>query len=96
MNSYTILPPDLKREIVRLHLEEGRTAESLAMEYSVAKSSVTRWTREFRKECQRDPVAKEELSQYERENRLRQRIAELEKENAFLKKAAAFFAKEIT
>ena len=96
MNGYNILPPETKKELVRLHLEEGRTSESLAMEYGVAKSSVDRWTKEFRKECQNNPAAKEELSQYELINRLRQENAELKKENAFLKKAAAFFAKEIT
>ena len=96
MSSHNILTPDVKKQIVRLHLEEGRTSESLAMEYGVAKSSVDRWTKEFRKECQNDPIAKEELSQYELVNRLRQENAELRKENAFLKKAAAFFAKEIT
>ena len=96
MNSYNILPPDVKKDVVRLYIEEGRTAESLALEYGIAKSSITRWARDFRKECQSDPTAKEELSQYELVNRLRQENAELRKENAFLKKAAAFFAKEIT
>ena len=96
MNGYTILTPETKKEIVRRNLEEGRTRESLAMEYGVAKSSIDRWIKEFRKECQNNPTAKEELSQYELINHLRQENAELKKENAFLKKAAAFFAKEIT
>ena len=96
MNSYNILPPDVKKNVIRLYIEEGRTAESLAMEYGIAKSSITRWARDFRKECQEDPVAKEELDTYELLKKLREENAELKKENAFLKKAAAFFAKEIT
>ena len=95
MNSYNILPPETKKEIVRLHLEEGRTRESLALEYGIAKSSIDRWTKEFRKECREDPAAKEELDTYELPRKLRQENAELKKENEFLKKAAAFFAKEI-
>ena len=96
MNSYNILPADVKKNVVRLFLEEGRTANSLANEYGVAKSSITRWVKEFRKECQDDPIAKEELDSYELLKKLREENAELKKENAFLKKAAAFFAKEIT
>ena len=84
-----------EEKIVRLHLEEGRTMESLAMEYSVSKSGISRWVKEFRKECQENLIAKEELDSYELLNRLRKENEELKKENVFLKKAAAFFAKEI-
>ena len=95
MNSYNILPPEEKKNLVRLHLEGGRTLDSIAMEYGVSKSAISRWVKDFRKECQEDSTAKEELDSYELINRLRQENAELKKENAFLKKAAAFFAKEI-
>ena len=60
--------PELKKKIVRLHLEEGRTLRGLAEEYGISKASISIWTKQFREECQ---------------------------ENDFLKKAAAFFAKEI-
>lgn len=32
-----------KKKIVRLKLEEGRTAKSIISEYSVSKSSITKW-----------------------------------------------------
>ena len=35
-------PGELKKKIVRLHLEEGRTIKSLVAEYGVSKSSVSK------------------------------------------------------
>lgn len=78
MNGYNILSPETKKGAVRLHLEEGRTKESLVMEYGVAKSSINRWTNEFRKECQNDSTAKEGLI-----NRPRQEVADLKRRTHF-------------
>ena len=39
--------PKFKKKLVRLHLEEGRTLQSLSAEYGVAKSSITIWCRKF-------------------------------------------------
>ena len=87
--------PEFKKKIVRLHLEEGRTLKGLAEEYGVSKASISNWVSQFRNECQTNDEAKAEYD-YMRENQqLRKQLAELQKENDFLKKAAAFFAKEI-
>ena len=94
--SYNILPQEVKEEIVHLHLSQGRTLDSLAAEYNVSKSAVTRWVKEFREECLNNPTAKGVLDKDEEIRQLRKRVMELEKELAFSKKAAAFFAKEIT
>lgn len=93
MGTYNILPPDVKEEIVGLHLAAGQTIENLAMEYGVAKSSISRWVKEFRLKAQEDPIAKEDLDVYEK-IRLNQELTKEEKEVAFLKKAAACFANE--
>lgn len=86
---------EFKKKIVRLHLEEGRSLISLAKEYGVSKASISNWTSQFRNECLTNEKAKEEYD-YMKENLvLRKKLAEVEKENDFLKKAAAFFAKEI-
>ena len=55
--SYT---PELKKKIVRLHEEEGRTYKSITAEYGVSKASISKWCRELREECQTIPEAKEE------------------------------------
>ena len=84
-----------RKKIVKQHIQEGRTLASLAAEYGVSKASISNWVRAYREECQTDDDAKSQLELMEEVRKLRQEKAELEKENDFLKKAAAFFAKEI-
>ncbi len=86
---------EFKKKIVKLHLEEGRALKSLAEEYGVSKASISNWTNQFRNECQINEEAQEEYDYMKENLALRKKLAELEKENDFLKKAAAFFAKEI-
>ena len=86
---------EFKKKIVRLHLEEGRSLKSLAAEYNVAHASISNWTRQFRNECQSTEEAQADYDFMKENLRLRKQLAELQKENEFLKKAAAFFAKEI-
>ena len=87
--------PEFKNKIIRLHLEEGRTLMSLAQEYKVNKASISNWVKSYREECQANPTMKEEHDYFKENLKLRKQLEELEKENRFLKKAAAFFAKEI-
>ena len=47
--------PNLKRRLSALHEEEGRTYKSITAEYGVSKASISKWCREFSKECQTDP-----------------------------------------
>ena len=86
---------DFRKKVVVLHLRDGRTIASLAAEYGVSKATVSNWVKANREECQTNDEAKSELELLEEIRKLRLEKAELEKENDFLKKAAAFFAKEI-
>ena len=86
---------EFRQKIVRLHLQEGRTYKSLIDEFGVSKASISKWCRDFSKECQTRPSAQKDSEIMQEIRRLRKQLQELEKENAFLKKAAAFFAKEI-
>ena len=94
--SYTA---EFKKKIVRLHEEEGRTYKSITAEYGVSKASISTWCRELRTECQKkaeaDPEAPNEMDLMKENLRLRRELEEARKENLFLKKAAAFFAREI-
>ena len=94
--SYT---PEFKKKIVRLHEEEGRSYKSITAEYGVSKASISKWCSEFSKECQakaaEDPSAPNEFEIMKENLRLRKELEEAKKENLFLKKAAAFFAREI-
>ena len=90
--SYTA---EFKKKMVRLHEEEGRTYSSIIAEYGVSKASISKWCREYREECQKSPEAKEEYDTMKEIRKLRKELEEVRKENLFLKKAAAFFAREI-
>ena len=91
--------PEFKRKIVQLKLEEGRTYKSITNEYGVSKSAISNWCEEFTNECQaisqKDPTAINEADLMKENLQLRRELEEAKKENLFLKKAAAFFAKEI-
>ncbi len=45
-------PPEFRKKIVRLHMEEGRTYKSIIAEYGVSKASISKCCREFNEECQ--------------------------------------------
>jgi len=87
--------PEFKQKIVRLHLEEGRTIRSLSEEYKTSKAIISIWVSNYREECQTNHETKEDYDYMMENRKLRKQLEEMQKENQFLKKAAAFFAKEI-
>ncbi len=91
--------PEFKKKVIRLRLEEGRTIRSITTEYNISKETLRRWCNEFKEECQaqslQSPNSVNEAEIMKENLRLRKELAEKEKEILFLKKAAAFFAKEI-
>lgn len=91
-NKYEI---EFKKKIVRLFLEEGRTKKSISNEFSVSVASISNWVRQFRNECQINEKANDEYNYMKENLKLRKELEESKKEIEFLKKAAAFFAKEI-
>lgn len=90
INKYNV---EFKKKIVRLFFEEGRTKKSISNEFSVA--TISNWVRQFRDECQINEKANNEYNYMEENLRLRKELKEVKKENEFLKKAVAFFTKEI-
>ena len=78
--------PEFKKKIVRLHLEEGRTLKGLAAEYGVSKASISIWVKQFREECQTNEEAKADYDYMKENLQLKRQLAELQKENDFLKK----------
>ncbi len=97
--SSKIYEPEFKKKIVQLRLEEGRTLQSLTDEYGVVKSTINTWCKNYAKECQKkaqnDSSYTNEAELMKENLRLKRELEEMRKENSFLKKAAAFFAKEI-
>jgi len=86
---------EFKHTIIRLHIEEGRSLRSLSEEYGISKASISNWVKNYHDECQSNQEAKNECDYLMENRKLRKQLEEAQKENQFLKKAAAFFAKEI-
>lgn len=85
---------EMKKKIVTANIQDGRTIANLVSEYGVSTASINNWIPDYRKECQATPEAMSELELMEENRQLKPKLAESEKENDFLKKAASFFAKE--
>ena len=77
--------PEFKKKIVRLHLEEGRSLKGLASEYGISKASISNWTKQFREECLTNEEAKADYDFMKENLKLKKQLAELRKENDFLK-----------
>lgn len=89
-----IYKEEFKKQLVKEYIQ-GKSFSTLEKEYGTAKSTLSLWVKKYSQECQLlQPHISSILSSKEIQE-LHKRIAELEKENLFLKKAAAFFAKEV-
>ena len=88
---------DFKREVVRAYMVDNKSTVELSAEYNVAKSIISKWAKKYGEECQyKNTTQKTNESDSAKEiRRLNQMLKEKDKEIEFLKKAAAFFAKEI-
>ena len=88
-----------KKQVVEEFIR-GKTYQQLCDQYGLSKGTLYAWIQKYREECQEVTPTNERRAlkpnkDYVKELREKnQRISELEKENAFLKKAAAFFAQQ--
>ncbi len=48
MGNYRKYSEELKREVIRLHLEEGRTKKSLIEEYYLGAGTLSNWLKQYR------------------------------------------------
>lgn len=86
---------DFKKEVVKAYMAGDKSIQQLAVDFNVAKSSVSKWVNEYKEECLYTTSTSSESNEAKEIRRLNQLLNEKDKEIAFLKKAAAFFAKEI-
>ena len=86
---------EFKKRLVKIHVEDGRSMESIKKEYNLSHGILNKWVKNYREEGITNQIVKKEIDVYEELNKIKKAYAELEKENEFLKKAAAFFAKAI-
>lgn len=85
---------ELKEEVIKLCLKEGRSQKSLEEQYNLGRGTVKYWIKAYREECSEKPEKQSEIDMYAELLSLKKKNQELEKEVSFLKKATAFFVKE--
>ena len=88
---------DFKKEVVRAYMAGDKSTAEIAAEYNIAKSTVSEWARKYGEECQYTNTTSKSIENDSAEEiqKLNQMLKEKDKEIEFLKKAAAFSAKEI-
>ena len=86
-----------RREAVRLSEQPGRNATEVARELGIHPGQIYNWRTQFNKLSKRQFTAADGTNYAKAESnevrRLKKRVAELEQERDFLKKATAYFAK---
>lgn len=85
--------PEFRGEAARLVVENGRRISDVAREIGVGETTLGNWVRAYR-EAHAGDEPPLELSERARLRELGRKNRELEMENNFLKRAAAYFAKE--
>lgn len=85
--------PEYRRQAARLVIDTGRTIAAVARELGVGEQLLGRWVGIERSQRDSAPEALDIDERAELE-RLRVEVTELRMDREFLKKAAAFFAKE--
>ena len=85
---------EYKKEVVQEFMAGDKTIRTLSTDFNVSPNTIHAWVRQYSEECQ-DTTQSKEGDSIKEVRRLNQLLKEKEKEIDFLKKAAAFFAKEI-
>ena len=90
---YRNFSPEFREEAARMVIETSRPIADVARELGVSETSLGNWVRAYReKHAEDEPPL--QLSERARLRELERVNRELEMENTFLKKAAAYFARE--
>jgi transposase-like protein len=90
---YQKYKPEFRDEVAKLVVESNRPISEVAREYGLNETTVGGWVKKYRAAHAADEPPLE-LSERARLRQLERRTRELEMENTFLKKAAAYFARE--
>jgi transposase len=90
---YRKFSPEFRDEAARMVIDSIRSIADVAREIGVSETTLGNWVRAYR-EMHAGDEPPLELSERARLRELERRNRDLEMENAFLKKAAAYFAKE--
>lgn len=84
---------EFKEQVVREVIDKERSIASVAASYELVPQTVGIWVAKYKKE-HGSAEEREAATEVAEVARLKKQVRELQQENEFLKKAAAFFAKE--
>jgi transposase len=90
-NKYT---PEFRTEAVQIALQSSKTISETARELDLNPETLRGWVKKHQKQHEPSVDAELTVSERARLKELERRIREVEMENAFLKKCAAYFAKD--
>ena len=91
MNTRSKYTDEYRQETADYAISTGKPVNQVAAELGLNQKTLARWVTLRKKQLNGDlPTTEEDAEKRE----MQKRIRELEMENAFLKKAAAFFAKD--
>lgn len=83
---------EFKTDTVKLVVEKGRSVPSLSKDLGVSEKTIYAWVAAYRKDLNNAFPGSGKLKPIDEEMRqMKRRMADLEEENAILKKAAAIF-----
>jgi transposase-like protein len=85
--------PEFKERAARRVVDNSLPIAQVARELGVNDTTLGFWVKDYRKKLSGQPLPPD-MPDAERVRELERRVRELELENTFLKKAAAYFAKE--
>ena len=86
-------PQSLRDQLVRSVVADGEIVAEVARRHGVNPETLRQWVKKYRAENPESEGSLEETDRAELD-RLRREVRDLRMEREFLKKAAAFFAKE--
>ena len=84
--------PEFKKDAVALITEQGYSVAKAAQAVDVSENNLRRWKKELAQEATGERLNADERAELAR---LRREVKELRMEKEILKKASAFFAKEM-
>jgi transposase len=92
-DKYQKYSPEFREQAAKMVVDTSRAVAEVARELGVSETTLGNWVRAYR-EAHAEDEPPLQVSERARLAELERRNRELEMENAFLKKAAAYFARE--
>ncbi len=86
--------PEFREEAVQIALRSSKTVTEVGRDLNINPETLRGWVKKHQKQNEPSGGAELALDDRARLKELERRNGELEMENAFLKKAAAYFAKD--